>query len=1447
MRVEPLGDAGKGVEFLLERNDGVTEAHQVKRQVGDANEWNFGALSRLGVWASAQRHAEADREFHFVSMVPFRTLQELSERARNSNDLASFILGSLPQSLSTLFTKLCEEYGGSTAAYRVLRQLRVRLIDEFELRKSNAVLADVLLQGGQGSQARAALGELVDDNIDAALTPERLLEAFRPYNLQRRLAGSRQGLAERVGAESAAWLVRVGHQLIQPVIIRSEADRLQNLTSASERVHFLVAPAGGGKTGILHQTITGLLANQIPVLVLRLDRFGSLTTTTDLGRQLDLDVSPVTALAAAASGETAVLVIDQLDAVSLASGRLPENFDVVVDLVTEAVAIPGIKVVLACRQFDVDNDHRIRGLRDRLEAAVVSVAPLSDEKVEAAVKSLGLPALVLTQPQRDILRLPLHLALFATIAHEPMAMNFTSSQRLFDAYWEHKRQAARRRREGVRFNQVISRVAEVISERQELSVPISVLDDADLADDAGVLVSEQILVRDGLKIAFFHEAVFDYAFARQWIHKGQSVVTFLTGREQELFLRGQVRQIMAHLRAVDPGRFVKEVQALMVDDRVRFHIKDAVLTVLGNLSAPTSCEAKVLLELAKASPQLDERLWSRLHALTWFDRFAADGYIDVWLNGDEKLQERALTLMVGVAGTIPDRLAELLATHTEAASYAEWLRRVARFADLGASRSLFDLLLDGIKQGLYDGLEPNLWLTVHHLPEQHPEWAMELLAAFLIERPVAFELNDRGQVAILKERDYQGAEFIRSVSKADPCKFSETFLPYLLRVMELTAYKHDDDALRSDAHFSFRYPHDSTPNSELDNLLFDGVSAGLRLMATTCPDDLRPTLIELAGNSHESAQWLLYQALLENGAAYAEWAGNLLLEGQHRLLCGYASNGVWTTRQVLQAIRDYVSDDLFGQIEAVVRDLAFPWERGRPGWYAFNLLSAWEEVRLSNLGRRRLGELRRALNAEQPSKPEGIRGGWIGPPISGDAARRMTDDNWMSAMIKHSDERENFTTFKGGAREQAQVLQQETKQNPKRFAQFALRLTADINPAYADAILIGLGEADAVSDEQAVFNALRHIASLGHSDNDRWLGSALRPYLKTTPLDLVQLITDRLVTTTDPNGDGICVWTEDEEGRRQPDIVTSGINTARGSLAGTMANLLTYDTDGARTALVAPFLSHLATDQSIPVRTSVARLIGTAMRHARLEATEAFWLLIQTDDALLGTQEVVRLIVFIGHRDPGTVQPLIMRMLASNDQSVREYGGQLAVLAAMEWGNPTYLLEVTNGQDAAARKGAAGMAAHRLPHAADTGVSLRTLVTLLNDDSEEVRREAAEVASVLRGLALQPFEGVIQALIASRAFDFAASQLILTLESAPDRVNALALLCAQRFVERLQVDAVDIRSGISGDARDVGQLIIRGLAQSQGARDRAALLDVLDQLLAAGAYGINSVITEAER
>lgn len=135
---------------------------------------------------------------------------------------------------------------------------------------------------------------------------------------------------------------------------------------------------------------------------------------------------------------------------------------------------------------------------------------------------------------------------------------------------------------------------------------------------------------------------------------------------------------------------------------------------------------------------------------------------------------------------------------------------------------------------------------------------------------------------------------------------------------------------------------------------------------------------------------------------------------------------------------------------------------------------------------RRLGEYRRKFNEDAPSKPRGIMSGTIGSPIGSQVVSKMTDEQWLKAMAKHNTDDTDWGTLTGGARELSHVLRDQVKSDPDRYARLALRLTPDLNAAYADGFLMGFADVER-SDATAelIYEAVRHIATLGHSDIDR--------------------------------------------------------------------------------------------------------------------------------------------------------------------------------------------------------------------------------------------------------------------------------------------------------------------------------------------------------------------------
>lgn len=200
LTLEPSGVLGEGTEFAY-CHDGRTEVHQVKRQNRNANGWNVASLEAKGIWRHLRTHAEANHEFHFVSTVPARPLQELGDRARRSDDFPSFTRDWLTDELRAPFDELAAPriYSAPETAWRMLRALWVEWPDERDVVAVNAALAEMALPGAPGRLAALALGDLLLNSLGTRLDAAALTARLPQYELWRDIKPEGDAMAPSAG------------------------------------------------------------------------------------------------------------------------------------------------------------------------------------------------------------------------------------------------------------------------------------------------------------------------------------------------------------------------------------------------------------------------------------------------------------------------------------------------------------------------------------------------------------------------------------------------------------------------------------------------------------------------------------------------------------------------------------------------------------------------------------------------------------------------------------------------------------------------------------------------------------------------------------------------------------------------------------------------------------------------------------------------------------------------------------------------------------------------------------------------------------------------------------------------------------------------------------------------------------------------------------------------
>jgi hypothetical protein len=1430
IQVETFDEESDSIEFEV-RVKGKAIGHQVKRQHGTDANWTPKRLASEGVLSSALSNHQASREYVFVSTIPARELDELTALARASDSPEAFAqaLSKRAKSLRDDRAWLVQTWGIDEAeAWSVLNNFQVEKPSEEQLRRSNESIAGYLIDG-PGATTTEVLVAVAKENLGSPLTAHQIWVELEKRGLKPVPTQDRELLAVRVGAATERWRRSHGHQL-DPPLERAVAAEICEAAKTTKIV-LVAGEAGTGKSVALGQATDLLAVDGWPVLAMRLDLATAATSTRQLGEQLDLPLSAAIALAQVAQGGPAALVIDQLDAVSLTSGRLGDLFLVVDELIHEAKAFPELRVILACRRFDLQSDERFRRLAAREDAARLDVPPLSADEVAEAVGSMGLNPKDLSAEQREVLTNPLALVLLQSIADEEN-LDFRSLTQLFDRYWTRKQLDADKRRPGVRFERVIGRVAEAISSSQRLEVPIQTLEGEDLALDAATLVSEHVLVRDGDKIGFFHEAFFDYAFARGFLSSGVTVRQFLLEGEQELFRRAQVRQILFHLRQVDPGQFVDQVDDLLAATDVRFHIKRVVLAVLRALADPSAAEWQLVRGLLDETPEWRDQLWLALRTPGWFDRLVEEGEILDWLHGEDA--SRAIEILASVVDQRPTKVAEILASVRDTGDYPSWFRWVARWAPFDASRELFEQLVASVADGLWRQHEEALWSSVYTLPDEQPDWAIELVLAWLNERKDEGATDAfGGGLEALKASDQGLLELTHKAAEARPASFLEAILPWVIDLV---------DGARSDAALPAINPHLSPPSYgndvyEIGEALVAALAQSLQSVCASSPESIRPLLEKLADSDSIVSQYLLYKALAAS-PELADWAADLLIEGEHRFYDG--DHSTWGTRELLAATSPEMSDERYKAVEKAILNFD-PDDERRPdyrrwrGMGRLTLLQGLAQNRLTPEARRERGELERKIGNVVP-RPRGITSGWVTSPIAGEKTKLMSDEQWLSAIHEYESDEHSDDFLKGGAMQLSQELEERSKEDPTRFANLGAQLTADDNPSYLSAILRGVGSAEGQAEPEAVFGLVRHAAAMESAEIDRWLGWPFRSLLaEAVPSDLIELLVQRAQGSEDPDADR----------KGDLDLLMVGMNSVRGSLSGTLADLLAADPSDERRDLIRPAAAVLAADPSLAVRAMAARLL-----HAYL-ATEPELVLEHLptllEDPILETTTLERLIGGLTIKHSEETIPIVKRMLESQSAEVRKVGGRLAAWMSSIEVNDSVLREVMDGSDPAGRTGAADLMAARIGLIADRNQAVADLIALLNDTDGAVRAAAARFPIALREEELVPWTKLIEEAVSSPAFDELLAQLLITLEQAKDEVGPLTLIVAERFVEANENAIGDISTRAAAHARSLGELILRAARESHDVETTRRVLDTVDLFLSRGAYDFADALDRETR
>lgn len=1469
-------------EFVVAVGD-CRELHQAKRSHPEGK-WNLSDLRSILQVMFEQLSASENTRFVFASGSDAPELKVLTERAidsKNQKEFESVFVDAQTQKEALERLKGIWETDTATA-YKLLHRIEVSTIDERELEdKVRELLQARFLSSPEVCDA---LRNFAEDSIHKCINWDDLISYLSGRGFSLRRLTKPSDAPSLISEATDCYLKSTKRGLIRdPLISRSATKDLLTKIKGSATIggdYVLTGKAGGGKTGCVIECVEALRQSSDPIAVLafRLDQIDPVSSTKELGKSLELEESPALVLEAAAkaiSGE-AVLIIDQLDAVSTTSGRSTDFFDVVEDLLKEVRGLRErvkLHIVAVCREFDWENDHRLRRLLAEDDAKIL-VADFPLDEVKSSLEAGGFNTGLFDAKQLELLRLPQNLSLFLDANYNSGSQpEFFSEKDLFDLYWDKKRNVVNERTAFSSDNwaNIIQILCDEMTESQQLSVAKEKLDQFP-NDYLTQMASEGVLSFDGKRYGFGHETFFDYCFARAFIAKEDSLVSFLVSSGQHLFRRAQVRQVLVYLRDANRGRYCRELRGLLRDERIRYHLKDLAVTLAVSMPNPEEDEWNVIspwieseLEVIKSGEPNPDKfaslVWDRFyHSQNWFQITDKKDRTVSWLTSDnEGVIDMGVDYVRIHQEHAGDKVADLLEPFAEkTGKWPQRLNRVMQRATFGNSRRLFDLFLKLIDDGILDN--SNFGIRLYGRSKVPPDWIAEVVAHWLRRRlSITQEAkDDTGKIDWRKlfDRDILGPEPIQYSASEASEEFTKHVLPVILKIADEAVYEEITDIPRRDAVWgSFvRGEH-----GLIDQVYRNAISLAIEKLAETQSESIDKILTKLRSRETHMANFLLLRAYTTGAEHFANDAVSDLCDETWRFQCGYSDNSYWITMQLIKAITPLCSDKNRAKLEKAIMDYTSPWERTPEGCKyrgqaCFNLLSGIPVELRSRDAQYRYMELEQEFIESDSSPQDEDLGFIVGSPIDETVAEKMTDEQWLKEIKKYNSEEwvpywEN--PEKGGALELAQMLQEFVKREPERFARLSLRFSSDTHPFYIGHTLQGLKETE-ISIElklevcRKAYNEYLNDCGIAIAE---LLGSIEEPL----PDDAVQMICWLATKHSDPEKE---LWNEEATGGNPSyggDILTHGINTTRGQAAWAICDLIQRNSsyiERFRTTI-----EQLVNDNSVAVRACVGSTLLAVLEHDSELALRQFLRLIESrdsqpsDDRLLATRDVqdfIRCGLYDHFED---LQIVIEKMLRSNLPKTNESGARLASIALLlQHDSAEYLVEEALCGNPSQRLGVAKVASSNIGEEAYQQWSEKKLMLLFDDDDSEVLQEVARCFRSLEGQSLEPYENLIIRFCNSAAYQEDSFSLLHVLEESPHKLPSITHIVCEIFLERFGEEANDFSTSRAVDISNVSKLILRTYHQHQCDEEVAKkYLDLIDRMCLDKVDDIRTDLDQYER
>jgi len=379
-----------------------------------------------------------------------------------------------------------------------------------------------------------------------------------------------------------------GSHLTRPEV----AQLLETIQASKHCAIALLGAPGSGKSALLASLGTELIEMVgMDVLAIKSDLLNAdVESEQDLRRELNLPDLPSKMLKQLASKGTAVLLIDQLDALAGHLDTKTSRLSVLLNLIKTVSRIEGLSIVVSCRTFEYTHDMRL----SRIDAESLNLELPSWEVVQPILESNGISSIGWNSDALEVMRVPQQLNIYLQLRAAGVDEPFANYSAMLDRLWTARVLGARN---GGRVANLAYDIADRMADTESLWLAPSRFDDR--IEEMRVLESVGILTKstEGA-IGFSHQTIYEHVLARSFAKQDGRLSSYVIARSQSLFVRPKIWAALTYLRAVEPVTYQAELAAIWESPALRNHVRYLLIEFMGSQPTPAPQEELLLVEAA---------------------------------------------------------------------------------------------------------------------------------------------------------------------------------------------------------------------------------------------------------------------------------------------------------------------------------------------------------------------------------------------------------------------------------------------------------------------------------------------------------------------------------------------------------------------------------------------------------------------------------------------------------------------------------------------------------------------------------------------------------------------------------------------------------------------------------------------------------------------------------